>query len=126
MSFEILNLDPLLLKGLAQCGYTKATPIQAQAIPVIIQGQDLIASAQTGTGKTAAFLLPAIHNMLASMAANPGQQQKKPRILVLSPTRELAQQIEKAARDYSRCIRMSSVSLVGGMPYPPQIRALSR
>ena len=126
MSFEILNLDPLLLKGLAQCGYTKATPIQAQAIPVVLQGQDLIASAQTGTGKTAACLLPAIHNMLDKMAANPGQSQKKPRILVLSPTRELAQQIEKAARDYSRYIRMSSVCLVGGMPYPQQIRALSR
>lgn len=121
MKFTDLNLHPLLLKALTQCGYMQPTPIQSQAIPLVQSGQDVIASAQTGTGKTAAFMLPALQRLLE----NPSKH-KKPRILVLSPTRELAQQIEKAARDFSRCMRLSSVSLVGGLPYTQQIRALSR
>lgn len=121
MTFAELNLHEYLLKALTQCGYEKPTPIQAQAIPLVMAGKDIIASAQTGTGKTAAFLLPALHNILTK-----GAKHKQPKILVLTPTRELAQQIEKAAQDYSRCIRLSAVSLVGGMPYPQQIRALNR
>jgi superfamily II DNA/RNA helicase len=121
MTFSDLNLNASLLKALEQLGYTNPTPIQLKAIPPVLDKQDVIASAQTGTGKTAAFLLPALENII-----NNPVKHAKPRVLVLSPTRELAQQIEKAARDYSRHIKMSCVSLVGGMPYPPQIRALSR
>lgn len=120
MSFESLNLCPEINKALSACGYTIPTPVQASSIPLILQGKDLVASAQTGTGKTAAFVLPALHH-LASVSAN-----KKTRILILTPTRELATQITKAAGVYGKFMRYNIVSLVGGMPYGNQIRDLAR
>jgi superfamily II DNA/RNA helicase len=121
MSFENLNLNPLILKAIADTGYTEPTPIQAQAIPEIIAGHDLMASAQTGSGKTAAFILPAL-NRLATPSAMPG---KGPRVLVLTPTRELAQQVCDAATKYGKNMRFKIISILGGMPYPVQNRMLS-
>jgi superfamily II DNA/RNA helicase len=121
MSFENLNLNPSILKAIAESGYTEATPIQAQAIPEIMAGNDLMASAQTGSGKTAAFILPALHR-LATPSALPG---KGPRVLVLTPTRELAQQVCDAATKYGKNMRFKIISILGGMPYPVQNRMLS-
>jgi superfamily II DNA/RNA helicase len=121
MSFENLNLHPSILKSIAESGYTEATPIQAQAIPEIMAGNDLMASAQTGSGKTAAFILPAL-NRLATPSALPG---KGPRVLVLTPTRELAQQVCDAATKYGQNMRFKIISILGGMPYPVQNRMLS-
>jgi len=123
MSFEDLNLHPKLLKAIAEAGYTKPTPIQEDAIPIIMSGRDLRASAQTGTGKTAAFMLPVL-NKLAEPSELPG---RGPRVLVLVPTRELAMQVAAEAIKYSKYLsRMKTVCLFGGVPYPMQIRDLSR
>lgn len=122
MSFENLNLHPAILRAIEESGYTNPTPIQAQAIPEILAGQDVMASAQTGTGKTAAFTLPAL-NLLAT--PHPSRS-RGPRILVLTPTRELAAQVNEAARKYGKYIRARAVSIVGGMPYPLQNKLLSQ
>ncbi len=122
MSFENLALHPSILHALQEAGYTEPTPIQAQAIPEVMAGHDLMASAQTGTGKTAAFTLPAL-NLLAT--PHPSRS-RGPRILVLVPTRELAQQVNDAARKYGKFIRARTVSIVGGMPYPLQNKLLSQ
>ena len=122
MSFESLNLDPALLRAIAETGYTEPTPIQAQAIPVVTQGHDLMASAQTGTGKTAAFMLPALNLLATPHPVN----SRGPRILVLTPTRELAAQVNEAARKYGKFLRARTVSIVGGMPYPLQNKLLSQ
>ncbi|MBM3350402.1 MAG: DEAD/DEAH box helicase [Betaproteobacteria bacterium] len=122
MSFESLNLHPTILRALTEAGYTSPTPIQAQAIPVVTEGHDLMASAQTGTGKTAAFMLPALN-----LLAKPHELKSRgPRILVLVPTRELATQVNDAARKYGKFIRARTVSIVGGMPYPLQNKLLSQ
>jgi superfamily II DNA/RNA helicase len=121
MSFENLNLNAAILKAIAETGYTEPTPVQAQAIPVIMAGHDLMASSQTGSGKTAAFILPAL-NRLATPSAMPG---KGPRVLVLTPTRELAQQVCDAATKYGKNMRFKIISILGGMPYPVQNRLLS-
>jgi superfamily II DNA/RNA helicase len=122
MSFESLNLDPAILRAIAETGYTEPTPIQAQAIPVVTEGHDLMASAQTGTGKTAAFMLPALNLLAKPHALN----SRGPRILVLTPTRELAAQVNEAARKYGKFLRARTVSIVGGMPYPLQNKLLSQ
>jgi superfamily II DNA/RNA helicase len=103
-------------------GYKTPTPIQEKAIPVILEGHDLMASAQTGTGKTAAFILPAL-NLLAT--PHPVKE-RGPRILVLTPTRELAAQVNEAARKYGTFIKAKTTSIVGGMPYPLQNKLLSQ
>jgi superfamily II DNA/RNA helicase len=122
LSFASLNLDNALLRAIEESGYTTPTAIQAQAIPVVTAGHDLMASAQTGTGKTAAFMLPAL-NLLAT----PHELKSRgPRILVLVPTRELATQVNEAARKYGKFIRARTVSIVGGMPYPLQNKLLSQ
>ncbi|NOS95465.1 MAG: DEAD/DEAH box helicase, partial [Methylotenera sp.] len=122
MSFESFNLDSTILRAIEESGYTTPTAIQSQAIPVVTAGHDLMASAQTGTGKTAAFMLPAL-NLLAT----PHELKSRgPRILVLVPTRELATQVNEAARKYGKYIRARTVSIVGGMPYPLQNKLLSQ
>ncbi len=122
MSFESLNLNPSILKALTEAGYTQPTPIQQQAIPAAIEGRDLMASAQTGTGKTAAFMLPSLHRI-----ATPSDSRSRgPRVLVLTPTRELAAQVNDAARKYGKFMRARTVSIVGGMPYPVQNKLLSQ
>ncbi|MCB5184098.1 DEAD/DEAH box helicase [Methylobacillus gramineus] len=122
MSFESLNLNPAIMRALAEAGYNTPTPIQAQAIPEVLAGHDLMASAQTGTGKTAAFILPAL-DLLAT--PHPAKS-RGPRILVLTPTRELAAQVNEAARKYGKFLRARTVSIVGGMPYPLQNKLLSQ
>ncbi|HEY0906366.1 MAG TPA: DEAD/DEAH box helicase [Methylophilus sp.] len=122
MSFADLNLDPSILRALTEAGYENPTPIQAQSIPEALQGRDIMASAQTGTGKTAAFTLPAL-NLLATQHP---VRSRGPRILVLTPTRELAAQVNEAARKYGKFLRARCVSIVGGMPYPLQNKLLSQ
>ncbi|PTR05782.1 superfamily II DNA/RNA helicase [Nitrosospira sp. Nsp5] len=123
MSFENLNLHPLILKAVIDSGYTTPTPVQAQAIPELIAGHDIMASAQTGTGKTAAFMLPALHRL-----ATPSKVHSRgPRVLVLTPTRELALQVSEAAAKYGKHLpRVRVVSILGGMPYPLQNKLLSQ
>ena len=128
MRFAELNLAPPLLEALAACGYDHPTPIQAQTIPALLAGRDVIGSAQTGTGKTAAFVLPALHRL----AQNPQPSLAKhrlasaPRVLVLAPTRELAQQVAEQAVRYGQRLRVTTVCLYGGAPYPVQNRQLAR
>ncbi len=122
MSFDSLKLDPQILRALHSVGYKTPTPIQEKAIPVILEGHDLMASAQTGTGKTAAFILPAL-NLLATPHPT---KERGPRILVLTPTRELAAQVNEAARKYGTFIKAKTTSIVGGMPYPLQNKLLSQ
>ncbi len=122
MTFASLNLHPSILRAIEDSGYTTPTPIQAQAIPEVLAGNDIMASAQTGTGKTAAFMLPAL-NLLAT--PHPSNS-RGPRILVLVPTRELAAQVNDSARNYGKHIRARTVSIVGGMPYPLQNKLLSQ
>jgi superfamily II DNA/RNA helicase len=120
MTFAQLNLHADILKALLACGYTIPTPIQRLAIPIILKGKDIVASAPTGTGKTAAFVLPALHRLSLSKGT------PKPRILILTPTRELASQITTAASKYGKFMRFNIISLLGGMPYRQQLRDLSR
>ncbi len=122
MPFSHLQLATPILKALNLCGYSGPTPIQEQAIPRALEGLDLIASAQTGTGKTAAFMLPALHRI----AAPPKSGGKGPRVLVLTPTRELANQVTDATRKYGKFMRIRSGSILGGMPYFEQQRLLSQ
>jgi superfamily II DNA/RNA helicase len=123
MPFKALNLDEDIVKTLTESGYSKPTPIQETAIPKILEGCDLLASAQTGSGKTAAFILPAL-NRLKTPAA---KQVRGPRVLILVPTRELAMQVATQAVKYSKYLsRVKTVCLYGGAPYPVQNRQLAR
>jgi superfamily II DNA/RNA helicase len=128
MTFSELNLAPPLLASLAECGYLEPTAIQAQAIPVLLSGRDLIASAQTGTGKTAAFVLPVLQRFFDDAAAGkrPPRLPGAPRVLVLAPTRELAQQVAEQAVRYGQTLRARTVCIYGGVPYPVQNRELAR
>ena len=123
MSFASLNLNPALVQALAAAGYTEPTPVQAQAIPVALTGFDLMVSAPTGTGKTAAFVLPALQRL--SLA--PARHGRGPRVLVLTPTRELAMQVTEAVDKYCKFSRhMRTGTVLGGMPYPKQRRLLEQ
>lgn len=108
MDFSDFGFDPDLMEGISAMGFESPTPIQEQAIPAILEGKDLIGSAQTGTGKTAAFLLPVIQNIIASREAN------KTRALVIVPTRELAQQIDQHMEGFSYFTPVSSIAVYGG------------
>jgi ATP-dependent RNA helicase RhlE len=122
MSFDSLGLAPALLRALADYGYTKPTPIQAAAIPPALEGHDLLAAAQTGTGKTAAFVLPLLQRLSTS-----GQTMtRRPRALILTPTRELAAQVHENLRDYGKHIHVSATTIFGGVSMGPQINALRR
>lgn len=123
MNFDELQLSPLLLKALDQKGYTKPSPIQEQAIPYVLNGQDLLGCAQTGTGKTAAFALPIIQNLME----RPKNRQKKPiRSLILTPTRELALQIHENIEEYGASTPINSAVIFGGVSAKPQIQSLRR
>jgi len=128
MTFAELNLAPALQTALAACGYDTPTPIQAQTIPPLLEGRDVIGSAQTGTGKTAAFVLPALHTLSLTPPppAPKHRMPTQPRVLVLAPTRELAQQVAEQAVRYGQNLRMRVVCLYGGAPYPVQNRQLQR
>jgi len=116
MPFATLGLPPAVLKGVRAAGYTDPTPVQNRAIPLVLSGQDVIAAAQTGTGKTAAFILPILSRLL--------EGPKRIRALVLTPTRELAAQVETNARDYARFTDIRVGVVYGGVPLPPQERQM--
>ncbi|MDO4907561.1 DEAD/DEAH box helicase [Neisseria sp.] len=123
VKFADLNLDKNILSALSSAGYESPTPVQAQSIPHALEGCDIMASAQTGSGKTAAFLLPTLQR-LTRRSDKPG---KGPRALVLTPTRELAAQVEKNALTYAQNMKwFRTVSIVGGSSFGYQIRALSK
>ena len=122
-NFNGFGLAAPLVTALTQMGYSKPTPIQAQAIPALMQGRDLIGIAQTGTGKTAAFALPILNHLLSHPRSAP---QGGARVLVLSPTRELASQIAQSFRDLSAGLPFSIAVVFGGVPHGAQIKALAR
>ena len=119
MNFSDLGLTPELLRAVAEKGYAAPTPIQSRAIPAVLAGRDVLAGAQTGTGKTAAFVLPILQKL-----GNPSG--RAPRALVLTPTRELAAQIAESARAYGRYVGIRTVVVFGGVGIHPQIEALRR
>jgi ATP-dependent RNA helicase RhlE len=120
--FSDLGLAKPLLKALTDKGYTTPTPIQAQAIPTVMTGRDLLGIAQTGTGKTAAFALPILHRLAEDKKAAP---RRGFRCLVLSPTRELATQIAESFRDYGKHMGLTVATIFGGVKYGPQMKALA-
>ncbi|MEZ5608686.1 MAG: DEAD/DEAH box helicase [Burkholderiaceae bacterium] len=120
MNFDDLNLAPAILKAVLDLGYTQPTPVQAQAIPVVLQGHDLLAGAQTGTGKTAGFALPLLQLLSTRAAPRPGAI----RALVLTPTRELAAQVEEAVRQYGKYLELTSTVIFGGVGMNPQIERI--
>ena len=131
MTFDSLGLAPAYLRAVADEGYTEPTPIQSKAIPLVLAGRDLLAGAQTGTGKTAAFVLPILQRLHDSdpYAGVAPSVHAKPvpravRCLVLTPTRELALQVEESVRTYGRHRPMRSVAIYGGVGFEPQARAL--
>ena len=153
MTFAEIGLHEALLKALTQAGYTEPTPVQAQAIPAAIEGRDLLVSSQTGSGKTAAFVLPALHRLApqerppfvpspSASRRTPNQERQsarargrerprfqpaQPKMLVLAPTRELALQVTAATDKYAGQIRhLKAVAILGGMPYPKQMELLGR
>lgn len=123
MTFQDLNLHPGILKAIEELGHTTPTPIQETAIPKILEGLDIRASAQTGTGKTAAYITPALHRLMTPSTL----RGHGPRVLILVPTRELAIQVANESVKYSKHLsRMKTVCIYGGAPYPVQNRELSR
>ena len=126
MTFDDLNLAPAILQAVHEQGYETPTPIQAQAIPAVLEGHDLLAGAQTGTGKTAAFVLPLLHRMQATEAPKSKFGNKGVRALVLTPTRELAAQVEESVREYGKYLKLSSTVIFGGVGMNPQIDRIKR
>ena len=126
MSFNELGLAEPLLKAIADAGYDTPTPIQKQAIPAVLQGGDLLAGAQTGTGKTAGFTLPLLHRLMHTPAQRDAKGRGPIRALILTPTRELAAQVEESVRTYGKHTRLSSMVMFGGVGMQPQIDRLKR
>ncbi|MEI2741824.1 MAG: DEAD/DEAH box helicase [Candidatus Competibacter sp.] len=126
MPFSSLGLADNLARAVAAQGYTAPTPIQAKTIPLVLAGRDLLASAQTGTGKTAAFTLPLLQRLQTSVPAHGASRLQPVRALVLTPTRELAAQVTESARRYGRHASIRSTVLVGGVSLKPQCDALRR
>ncbi|QDL55140.1 DEAD/DEAH box helicase [Rhodoferax aquaticus] len=126
MNFEELNLAPAILKAVREQGYDTPTAIQAQAIPVVLAGHDLLGGAQTGTGKTAAFTLPLLHRLSMSRSAQNKFGGTGIRALVLTPTRELAAQVEESVRTYGQYLQLTSTVIFGGVGMNPQISKLKK
>ena len=122
ITFADLNLAQPLMRAIADAGYLRPTPVQAQAIPLVLAGGDLLAGAQTGTGKTAGFTLPILHLLTAKPVAN--QRPGRPRCLILVPTRELAAQVEESVQTYGKYLALKSMVMFGGVNINPQIKAL--
>ena len=123
MSFASLGLAQPLLQAVSEAGYSSPTPIQLQAIPAVLAGGDLLAGAQTGTGKTAGFTLPLLHQLAARTV--PAQRGRRPvRALILTPTRELAAQVEESVRTYGKYLPIRSMVMFGGVGMGPQVDAL--
>jgi ATP-dependent RNA helicase RhlE len=126
MKFEELNLAPAILQAVQEQGYDTPTPVQAQAIPIVLAGHDLLAGAQTGTGKTAAFMLPILHKLSLAEAGRNKFGGKAIRALVLTPTRELAAQIQESAKDYGKYLSLQSTVVFGGVGMKPQVDRVKR
>ena len=126
MNFDELNLAPAILKAVREQGYETPTAIQAQAIPLVLAGHDLLGGAQTGTGKTAAFTLPILQRLSTTEAATNKFGGTGIRALILTPTRELAAQIEESIRTYGKYLELSSTVIFGGVGMNPQIAKLKR
>ena len=126
MSFESLGLAPFLLRALSEQGYENPTPIQEQAIPLALAGRDLLAGAQTGTGKTAAFGLPLLQHLGTNSQEVSSGGPRKPRALILTPTRELATQVHDSLRGYSKYLRIPSACIYGGVGMGNQLDVLRR
>ena len=125
-SFATLGLAPELLRAVADQGYTTPTPIQAQAIPVVLAGKDLLGAAQTGTGKTAGFTLPLLQILSAKANASHSPARHPIRALVITPTRELCAQVEDSVRTYGKYVKLKSITVYGGVGINPQIDALRK
>ena len=121
MRFDELGLAPELLRALTEQGYTDPTPIQAQAIPIVLSGKDLMGGAQTGTGKTAAFTLPLLQRILPFASPSPSPARHPVRVLMLAPTRELAIQVHESVKTYSKHVPIRSLCVYGGVDIKPQI-----
>jgi len=126
MTFESLGLAEPLLRAVAEYGYTTPTPIQQQAIPVVLSGTDLLGGAQTGTGKTAGFTLPLLHRLMEKPAVRDAKGRLPIRALILTPTRELAAQVEESVRTYGKYSKLTSMVMFGGVGMQPQIDKLRR
>ena len=126
MNFEDLNLAPAIVQAVREHGYETPTPIQAEAIPAVLAGRDLLGGAQTGTGKTAAFTLPMLHRLSIGERAKNKFGGVAIRALVLTPTRELAAQVEESARVYGKHLSLTSAVIFGGVGMNPQINAMKR
>jgi ATP-dependent RNA helicase RhlE len=121
MLFKELGLSAELLRAIDEQGYREATPIQQKAIPLVLEGRDVLAGAQTGTGKTAGFTLPLLQRLQASRTSR-----KQPRVLILTPTRELAAQVNESVRNYGRHLPFKAAVIFGGVSINPQISQLRR
>jgi len=126
MKFEELNLAPAIQKAVAEQGYETPTPIQQQAIPAVLAGHDLLAGAQTGTGKTAAFTLPLLHKLTMSRSKENKFGVYGVRALVLTPTRELAAQVEESVRNYGKYLQLTSTVIFGGVGMNPQVARIKK
>src|SRR6476659_3129626 len=127
LPFAELDLAPEVLQAVLDAGYTHPTPIQQQAIPLALAGRDLIGLAQTGTGKTAGFTLPIVHNLItAPLTSENGEPVHRVRVLILTPTRELAAQVEESFRKYGQHTALRVVPIYGGVGLEPQSKELRR
>jgi len=125
MSFSNLGLSPEIVRAVTERGYDKPTPIQTQAIPVVLSGGDIMAGAQTGTGKTASFTLPLLHRLSANKGISSNSHGFPPiRALILTPTRELAAQVQESVRDYGKYLNLNSMVMFGGVSIGPQKQKL--
>ena len=124
MTFESLGLSADLLQTVMEEGYTEPTPVQAKAIPLVLAGRDVLAAAQTGTGKTAAFTLPILDRLRPHANTSFSPARHPVRALILVPTRELAMQVDESVRTYGRTVPLRSTVVYGGIPMDPQIKAL--
>ena len=126
MTFDTLGLSEPLLRAVHEAGYTTPTPIQSQAIPAVLSGGDVMGGAQTGTGKTAGFVLPLLHRLMAKPVPRLANGRIPIRALILTPTRELAAQVEESVRTYGKHAKLSSMVMFGGVGMQPQIDKLRR
>ena len=126
MSFSALGLSDPIVRAVAEHGYTEPTPIQKSAIPAVLDGRDLLAGAQTGTGKTAGFVLPLLQRLHAQIAQSGANTRRRPSVLILTPTRELAAQVEESVRIYGKHTSVQSTVIFGGVGMQPQVERLAR
>jgi ATP-dependent RNA helicase RhlE len=124
LTFDSLGLSADLVQTVAEEGYLAPTPVQAEAIPLVLAGRDLLAAAQTGTGKTAAFVLPILDRLRDKANTSFSPARHPVRVLILVPTRELAMQVDESVRTYGRTVPLRSTVVYGGIPIEPQIKAL--